>query len=282
MSSTCRARTSTSTWRGSSASRSRRSRRCPTRSSRAGPARRFALAPALRGARTLVEARDVGRAEIHEPPGPRRARRDGAGSTLERFRELREPAHGELDRGGGAGDRARAQGGRRRPASVAARADRRESGPELWAVLVALPARRRLPCGRQRSERPRSRIRSSVRLYSSLTRRLEELPPPPGPVRMYFCGPTVYQRIHVGNARPFVLSMWLKRWLARQGYDVVARREHHRHQRQDLRRGRAGMPSAELAAAGVGVVRRGHRRARARPARPRAEGIRDRRRRSSR
>ena len=60
-----------------------------------------------------------------------------------------------------------------------------------------------------------------MRIYSSLTRQLEELPPPPGPIRMYFCGPTVYQRIHVGNARPFVISMWLKRWLEGQGYDVV-------------------------------------------------------------
>src|SRR5437763_11044335 len=38
---------------------------------------------------------------------------------------------------------------------------------------------------------------------------------------MYFCGPTVYQRIHVGNARPFVISLWLARWLERRGYDVV-------------------------------------------------------------
>src|SRR3712207_2791345 len=37
---------------------------------------------------------------------------------------------------------------------------------------------------------------------------------------MYFCGPTVYQRIHVGNARPFVFSMWLKRWLESRGYEV--------------------------------------------------------------
>ena len=37
---------------------------------------------------------------------------------------------------------------------------------------------------------------------------------------MYFCGPTVYQRIHIGNARPFVLSMWLKRWLEHRGYAV--------------------------------------------------------------
>jgi cysteinyl-tRNA synthetase len=60
-----------------------------------------------------------------------------------------------------------------------------------------------------------------MRLYSSLSRSKEELPPPPGPVGMYFCGPTVYQRIHVGNARPFVISMWLKRWLESQGYDVT-------------------------------------------------------------
>jgi cysteinyl-tRNA synthetase len=60
-----------------------------------------------------------------------------------------------------------------------------------------------------------------MRLYNTATRELEELPEPPGPIRMYFCGPTVYQRIHVGNARPFVISMWLRRWLAERGYDVV-------------------------------------------------------------
>jgi cysteinyl-tRNA synthetase len=60
-----------------------------------------------------------------------------------------------------------------------------------------------------------------MRLYDTLTRTVEELPPPPGPIRMYFCGPTVYQRIHIGNARPFVLSLWLKRWLERNGYDVT-------------------------------------------------------------
>jgi cysteinyl-tRNA synthetase len=38
---------------------------------------------------------------------------------------------------------------------------------------------------------------------------------------MYFCGPTVYQRIHIGNARPFVVSMWLRRWLRERGYEVT-------------------------------------------------------------
>ena len=37
---------------------------------------------------------------------------------------------------------------------------------------------------------------------------------------MYVCGPTVYQRIHIGNARPYVFSLWLKRWLERKGYTV--------------------------------------------------------------
>ena len=60
-----------------------------------------------------------------------------------------------------------------------------------------------------------------MQLYDTGSRQLRELPEPPGPIRMYFCGPTVYQRIHVGNARPFVLSMWLKRWLERTGYEVT-------------------------------------------------------------
>jgi len=60
-----------------------------------------------------------------------------------------------------------------------------------------------------------------MRLYNTLTRALEELPAPPGPVRMYFCGPTVYQRAHIGNARPFVLGMWLRTWLRLRGYDAT-------------------------------------------------------------
>src|SRR5256714_2515770 len=59
-----------------------------------------------------------------------------------------------------------------------------------------------------------------MQLYDTLTRGKQELPPAPGPIRMYTCGPTVYQRIHIGNARPFVISMWLRRWLEHQGYEV--------------------------------------------------------------
>ncbi len=60
-----------------------------------------------------------------------------------------------------------------------------------------------------------------MRLYNTLTRQLDDLPEPPGPIRMYFCGPTVYQRAHIGNARPFVLGMWLRAWLRHLGYDVT-------------------------------------------------------------
>jgi cysteinyl-tRNA synthetase len=38
---------------------------------------------------------------------------------------------------------------------------------------------------------------------------------------MYFCGPTVYARAHIGNARPFVVGMWLRSWLRERGYDVT-------------------------------------------------------------
>jgi cysteinyl-tRNA synthetase len=58
-----------------------------------------------------------------------------------------------------------------------------------------------------------------MRLSDTLTKTKVELPAS-GPVRMYFCGPTVYQRAHIGNARPFVLGMWLRNWLRAQGHDV--------------------------------------------------------------
>ena len=60
-----------------------------------------------------------------------------------------------------------------------------------------------------------------MRLYDSATRSLHELPPPPGPIGMYFCGPTVYARAHIGNARPFVVGMWLRSWLRFRGYDAT-------------------------------------------------------------
>jgi len=46
-------------------------------------------------------------------------------------------------------------------------------------------------------------------------------PAAPGRVRIYACGPTVYGRIHVGNARPFVVFSLLKRFLVHEGYRVT-------------------------------------------------------------
>jgi cysteinyl-tRNA synthetase len=43
----------------------------------------------------------------------------------------------------------------------------------------------------------------------------------PGKVGIYACGPTVYGRIHIGNARPFVVFSLLKRFLVHEGYDVT-------------------------------------------------------------
>ena len=59
-----------------------------------------------------------------------------------------------------------------------------------------------------------------MRLFDTLTKAKVELPEPPAQIGMYTCGPTVYQRIHIGNARPYVISQWLKRWLELRGNDV--------------------------------------------------------------
>ena len=109
-----------------------------------------------------------------------------------------------------------------------------------------------------------------MRLYDTYSRSLVELPSPPGPVRMYFCGPTVYARAHVGNARPFIIGMWLRSWLRESGLRGGARPQHHRRQRQDLRRGAGRERRARRAR--DRVVSRRHRRPRPRHARPPAEG----------
>ena len=45
-----------------------------------------------------------------------------------------------------------------------------------------------------------------MKIYNTLTRKKEEFVPlEPGKVKMYVCGPTVYNYFHIGNARPFVV-----------------------------------------------------------------------------
>jgi cysteinyl-tRNA synthetase len=99
-----------------------------------------------------------------------------------------------------------------------------------------------------------------IRLHDTRTGKLLALEPrDPGKVGIYACGPTVYSRIHIGNARPFVVFSLLKRFLQYEGYDTTlvvnvtdvndkiydaARAD---PQNADPAR-RPGRPSAELAA----------------------------------
>ncbi|MGH2979225.1 MAG: cysteine--tRNA ligase [Solirubrobacterales bacterium] len=62
----------------------------------------------------------------------------------------------------------------------------------------------------------------SIRLHDSLSGGVRELEPrEPGRVGIYVCGPTVYSRIHVGNARPYAVFALYKRFLEHEGYDVT-------------------------------------------------------------
>jgi cysteinyl-tRNA synthetase len=61
-----------------------------------------------------------------------------------------------------------------------------------------------------------------IRLFNSLTQRKEELVPrDAGKVGIYACGPTVYNYVHVGNARPYVVFAVLRAWLTSRGYHVT-------------------------------------------------------------
>ena len=60
-----------------------------------------------------------------------------------------------------------------------------------------------------------------MRIYNTLTRKKEEFKPiEEGKVRMYVCGPTVYNFIHIGNARPMIIFDTLRRYLEYKGYEV--------------------------------------------------------------
>jgi len=61
----------------------------------------------------------------------------------------------------------------------------------------------------------------TIRLYDTATKSLVALPDPRAQIGMYVCGPTVYQRAHIGNAVPFVIFSWLRNWLRERGYDVT-------------------------------------------------------------
>ncbi|HEX8157658.1 MAG TPA: cysteine--tRNA ligase [Solirubrobacteraceae bacterium] len=63
---------------------------------------------------------------------------------------------------------------------------------------------------------------ATIRLHDTRSGTLRELEPgPDGHVGIYVCGPTVYGRVHVGNARPFVVFSLLKRYLEHEGHKVT-------------------------------------------------------------
>lgn len=60
-----------------------------------------------------------------------------------------------------------------------------------------------------------------MKIYNTLTRQKEEfVPVHPGKVGMYVCGPTVYNYIHIGNARPMIIFDTVRRYFEYKGYDV--------------------------------------------------------------
>ena len=60
-----------------------------------------------------------------------------------------------------------------------------------------------------------------MKIYNTLSRRKEEfVPVEPGKVKMYVCGPTVYNLIHIGNARPMIVFDTVRRYFEYKGYEV--------------------------------------------------------------
>ena len=60
-----------------------------------------------------------------------------------------------------------------------------------------------------------------MKIYNTLSRQKEEFVPiEEGKVRMYVCGPTVYNYIHIGNARPMIMFDTVRRYMEHKGYAV--------------------------------------------------------------
>ncbi len=102
-------------------------------------------------------------------------------------------------------------------------------------------------------------MRRPIVLHDTLSGELAALraPDPQRPIGIYACGPTVYSRIHIGNARPFVLFSLLKRFLEHEGHGVrlVINVTDVNDKIYDAARER-GEPSAQLA-----ITMAGHYRA---------------------
>ena len=107
-----------------------------------------------------------------------------------------------------------------------------DKGLPLGVQLVGPPDSETTRCPWPRSSRPTwagpaagrawpsfSPVRE-VRLHDTLTGQLRPIEPRDPPrVGIYACGPTVYARLHIGNARPYVVFALLRRFLEHEGYD---------------------------------------------------------------
>ena len=61
-----------------------------------------------------------------------------------------------------------------------------------------------------------------MQIFNTMTRQKEEfVPAVPGEYRIYVCGPTVYNYIHIGNARPMIVFDTLRRYLEYRGNKVL-------------------------------------------------------------
>jgi cysteinyl-tRNA synthetase len=92
-------------------------------------------------------------------------------------------------------------------------------------------------------------VAREIRIHDTRTgQRLVLEPREPGRVGIYSCGPTVYNRIHIGNARPFIVPSLFKRFLEHEGYEVtfVANVTDINDKIYDAARP-LGVPSAQLA-----------------------------------
>src|ERR687896_1063901 len=122
--------------------------------------------------------------------------------------------------------------------------------PLSWSA--SWPGRRcarRSPDASSRAARSLSRPMRQVRIHDTLSGEVRTLDPRDPPrVGIYACGPTVYGRIHVGNARPYVVFALLKRFLEHEGYEstFVANVTDVNDKIYDAARDR-GVPSEELA-----------------------------------
>jgi len=59
----------------------------------------------------------------------------------------------------------------------------------------------------------------ALRFYNTLTQKVEDFAPADGrTVRMYTCGPTVWNFVHIGNLRTFTFQDLLRRWLRARGH----------------------------------------------------------------